>query len=100
MVGAVGLPRIAFIQLVEIDNFRAAIRKAYITQGGDAVPFPVFQVLDQPVAKEEAQVLCVIGGKLPLFFREGEYLVGKIIFPIVGNGMREPALCLKLQSNT
>lgn len=70
MVGAVRLPGIAFIQLVEIDNFCAAVRKAYITQGGDAVPFPVFQVLDQPVPQKKAQVLCVIGGKLPLFFRE------------------------------
>ena len=44
MVGAVRLPGIAFIQLVEIDNFCAAVRKEYITQGGDAVPFPVLDV--------------------------------------------------------
>lgn len=54
MVGAVRLPGIAFIQLVIVDNFRAAIRKAHITEGRDAVPFPVLQVLDQPVTKEKA----------------------------------------------
>ena len=54
MVGAVRLPGIAFIQLVIVDNFRAAIRKAYITEGRDAVPFPALQVLDQPVTKEKA----------------------------------------------
>ena len=90
MVSAIGLPGIAFIQLVEIDNFRVAIRKAYITQGGDAVPFPVFQVLDQTVTKEKAQVAGIIGSKLFLIFRKGEYLVGKIIFPIVEDSIDHP----------
>ena len=90
MVGAVRLPGIAFIQLVIIDNFRAAIRKAYITEGWDAVPFPARQVLDQTVTKEKAQVAGIIGSKLFLIFRKGEYLVGKIFFPVIGDGIDHP----------
>ena len=55
----------------------------------DAVSFPVFQILNQLDLQKKAQVLCVIDGKLPLFFHEAECLVSKIIFPVVGKHLKK-----------
>ena len=90
MVSAVRFSGIAFIQLVKVGHFRTAVCKSYITEGRDAVPFPVLQVLDQPVTKEKAQVAGIIGSKLFLFFRKGKYLVGKIFFPVIEDRVDYP----------
>ena len=89
IVSAIRLPRIAFIQLIEIDDLGLSVRKADITERGNRC-IPSRKPLKHTVPEEQTEVIRIIVGKVLLLGGQMEYLIGKVGFTVVGNGINDP----------
>ena len=90
MVGAIRLIGIAFIQLVEVDDLRFPIGKAHIAKSCNGVGGG--SVLEQAVAKKQAEIFRIIFCQTFLFVSQCKNGVRKIGFTIIADRVDVPCL--------
>ena len=81
MVSAIRLIGIAFIQLVEVDDLRFPIGKAHIAKSCNGVGGG--SVLEQAVAKKQAEVFGIVFRQTFLFVSQRKDGVRKVGFTII-----------------
>ena len=84
IVGAIGLVRIALIELVVVDNFRAAIRIANVSKCGNReAALRRGEILKQAVAQKQTEILGKVLRKRLLLCGQMKNGVGKIRFAAI-----------------
>ena len=90
MVSAIRLIGIAFIQLVEVDDLRFPIGKAHIAKSCNGVGGG--SVLEQAVAKKQAEIFRVVFRQPFLFVSQRKDGVRKVGFTIIADRVDVPCL--------